>query len=100
MGGILKLDGKAKCLVVDVGGRKHEIPLADYMPMPDAREMLRIRRMPAKERDGAYTEFFIGYFERAIGEDEFASLTMADFEKIMDAWNDASDAEGSATPGE
>ena len=96
----VKLGGEVKGLTVDVGGKECKIPLADYMPMPDAREMLRIRRMPAKEREGAYTEFFIGYFERFIGEEAFATLTMADFEKLMDAWNEANEAEGSAAPGE
>jgi len=100
MGKYVKLGGAVKCLTAEVGGKKHQIPLADYMTMPDAREMLRIRRMPAKERDGAYTEFFLGYFEKYIGKEAFETLSMADFEVLMEAWNDANDAEGSADTGE
>lgn len=100
MGNYVKLGCEVKYLTADVGGKKYKIPLADYMPMPDAREMLRIRRMPAKERDGAYTEFFLGYFEKHIGEEAFSALSMADFETLMESWNEANEAEGSATPGE
>jgi len=100
MGDILKLGQPVKCLTVEVGGKKHDIPLADYMPMPDAREMLRIRRMPAKDRDGAYTEFFLGYFEKHIGADAFETLNMADFEALMAAWNEACEAEDTAGAGE
>ena len=62
----VKLGGQAKYLTADVGGKKYDIPLADYMLMPDAREMLNIRRLPAKEREGAYTDFFLSYFERLV----------------------------------
>ena len=96
----VKLGGQAKYLTADVGGKKYDIPLADYMKMPDAREMLNIRRLPAKEREGAYTSFFLSYFERYIGEDAFAELSMNDFEALMAAWNEANEAEASATPGE
>ena len=96
----LVLGGEPECLEVEVDGKTYRIPLADYMPMADAKTMLQIKRMPAKERDGAYTEFFFSYFERYIGEEPFNKLTSKDFETMMDGWNKANDAEGSAETGE
>lgn len=96
----LKLGGKIKSLAVEIGGSVHDVPLADYMPMAEAREMLRIKRLPARERDGAYTEFFMAYFEKFIGVEDFAGLSMKDFEVLMDAWNQANEDEGAAEPGE
>ena len=96
----LVLGGEPKCLEVEVQGKKCRIPLADYMPIADAKALLGIKRQPAKERDGAYTDFFIAYFEKYIGEEPFATLSMRDFENLMDAWNNAVDEENAATPGE
>ena len=95
----LKLGDNVKYFDVELEGETYHIPLADYMPMRDAKAMMQIKRMAAKERDGAYTEFFFAYFERYLGE-AFDSMSSKDFELLMDAWNTASDAESSATTGE
>lgn len=97
MGKSIKLGGGGgRSLEVKIKdtGKVYHVPLADSLAMGDAMALRKAQRQPKRKRQDAYFNAIYEIFCRYIPKKYIDQLSLDDFSRLADAWNDASNDTG------
>ena len=92
----LNLNSNVEVLVVRIGDKKYNVPLATSLPYKKAKELVKL----AKTNEETALDGFVEFFSEYIPPDVLDGLTMNDLTALAKAWTGKTEEEGGQSLGE
>ena len=92
----LNLNSNVEVLVVRIGDKKYNVPLATSLPYKKAKALVKL----AKTNEETALDGFVEFFSEYIPSDVLDGLTMNDLTALAKAWTGKTEEEGGQSLGE
>lgn len=92
----LNLNSNVEVLVVRIGDKKYNVPLATSLPYKKAKSLVKL----AKTDEETALDGFVKFFGEYIPSDVLDGLTMNDLTALAKAWTGKTEEEGGQSLGE